>query len=298
MVGVSQIFKVSHDRVRHLVSVEVFKVHAQDRSTSHPRQFSNNQRQWWRKSDPRQQCFKRQRLLWSTSHPRQQCFLVHILTDKLVLFQDSAQQRFLEQNITFKLGFPPGQRSTAFGGAHHHGNDGFLPVHSSAAFRGAEHHDLQGSVPGQSSTARRGVDLHGLLQDAVEKNRSVVLFSQRSNLCDEGGWRRARALRGSGVAEVEQLSSGEVRFLFWDASKEDVLCQCEVGQHSLPFSSSRKGVRWRTFEFTLDDPKAAHLMVVFASEEVALQFKDAFEAAQAAMLVARGLSGFRPSLAL
>ena len=46
------------------------------------------------------------------------------------------------------------------------------------------------------------------------------------------------------------------------------------------------GARWRTFEFTDDDPKAAHLMVVFASEELALQFKDALEAAQAVMLVA------------
>ena len=88
---------------------------------------------------------------------------------------------------------------------------------------------------------------------------------------------------GSGVAELIPHSSGEVRFLFSDALKEDVLCQCEVGQqHSLSFHpSSRRGVRWRISEFTDDDPKAAHLLVVFPSEELALQFKDAFEAAQA-----------------
>ena len=62
------------------------------------------------------------------------------------------------------------------------------------------------------------------------------------------------------------------------------LCQCRVEQQTLSFHpSSRRGVRWRTFEFTDDDPKAAHLLVVFASEELALQSKDAFEAAQASL---------------
>ena len=197
--------------------------------------------------------------------------------------------------------------STAFGGGH----QDFLPEQVSTAFSGAEHvygspvpgerpdyGRLHGSVAGQSSTARRGAHLHELLSEDVvdeelqermaahvlwlERTRSVVLFSQRSKLYDEGGRRRARALRGSGVAELIRHSSGEVRFLFSDASKEGVLCQCEVGQqHSLSFHpSSRRGVRWR---FTDDDPKAAHLLVVFASEETALQFKDAFEAAQASL---------------
>ena len=119
----------------------------------------------------------------------------------------------------------------------------------------------------------------------LERNCDVVLFSKRSKLYDEGGGGRARALWGSGVAELIRPSNGTVRFLFWDVSKEDVLCQCEVlQQHSLFFHpSSRRGVRWRTFELTDDDPKAAHLMMVFASEELALQFFDAFEATQAAM---------------
>ena len=119
----------------------------------------------------------------------------------------------------------------------------------------------------------------------LERTRSVVLFSQRSKLYDEAGRGRAWALRGSGVAELIRHSSGEVGFFFSDASKEDVLCQCDVEQqHSLSFHpSSRRGVRWRTFEFTDDDPKAAHLLVMFASEELALQSKDAFGAAQASL---------------
>ena len=105
----------------------------------------------------------------------------------------------------------------------------------------------------------------------MERNRPVVLFSQRSKLYDERDGRQARALRGSGVAELIRCSSGVVRFLFWDVSKEDVLCQWRVEQHCLAFHPS---------------PKAVHLMAVFASEELALRSKDAFEAAQAAMLVA------------
>ena len=94
------------------------------------------------------------------------------------------------------------------------------------------------------------------------------------------------ACSGSSFAELIRHSSGEVRFLIWEESKTEILCRCLVEQHSLSIhSSSRRGVHWRTFECTADDPKVAHLMVVFASEELALQFKDACEAAWAAMLV-------------
>ena len=133
----------------------------------------------------------------------------------------------------------PGQRSTAFGGGH----QDFLAEQVSTAFSGAEHvygspvpgerpdyGRLHGSVAGQSSTACRGAHLHQLLPEDVvneelqerlaahvlslERTRSVVLFPQRSKLYDEAGQGRARALRGSGVAELIQHSSGEVRFLW------------------------------------------------------------------------------------
>ena len=191
----------------------------------------------------------------------------------------------------------PGQRSTAFGGGH----QDFLPEQVSTAFSGAEHvygspvpgerpdyGRLHGSVAGQSSTACRGAHLHQLLPEDVvneelqerlaahvlslERTRSVVLFSQRSKLYDEAG-----RGRGSGSAGLWRRRAHPAQLWRGALPLEDVLCQCEV-EHS-----SRRGVRWRTFEFTDDDPKAAHLLVVFASEELALQFKDAFEAAQASL---------------
>ena len=61
------------------------------------------------------------------------------------------------------------------------------------------------------------------------------------------------------------------------------MCQCEVEQAALSFFPPLLTQGSSSFEFTDDDPKAAHLLVVFASEELALQFKDAFEAAQASL---------------
>ena len=57
----------------------------------------------------------------------------------------------------------------------------------------------------------------------LERTRSVVLFSQRSKLYDEGGRERARALRGSNVADLIRHSTGEVRFLFSDPWRRTVV---------------------------------------------------------------------------
>ena len=122
----------SHDRVHQLVSVEVFKVHAQERvrqrrlSTSHPRQFSN--RQWW-----------------SFSHPLQAPAPVVEFFSPATVFQLPAP--VVEQPHGQAL---PGQRSTAFLGAEHHDHQRSVSRQSSTARRGADLHD---SVPGQSSTA-------------------------------------------------------------------------------------------------------------------------------------------------
>ena len=81
----------------------------------------------------------------------------------------------------------------------------------------------------------------------LERTRSVVLFSQRSKLYDEGDQGRARALRGSGVAELVRVRPCEVSFIFSGAS-DDPLCQCRVEQQTLSFHpSSQRRVRLRTF---------------------------------------------------
>ena len=79
-----------------------------------------------------------------------------------------------------------------------------------------------------------------------------------------------------------------VLLLFWDASKEEILYRCLVERHPLSLGRSRKSVRWRALELTDDDLVAAHLTLVFASEELLVQFKDACEAAQAACLTFDG----------
>ena len=113
----------------------------------------------------------------------------------------------------------------------------------------------------------------------LERNRSVVLFSGRSRLSVEG----EQAASGTGVAELVRHGCGEVRFLFWDASKEETLCQCRVERNPLDVFRSRRLVRWHALEFTDDDPVAVHLALLFASEDLLVQFKDAYEAVQSAM---------------
>ena len=136
--------------------------------------------------------------LWN----RPQTFLSLVVEICKVFSQNRFQRRFLELNMSMEVQFPV------------HVDDG----------------RLLGSVPGQSSTARRGAHLHELLPEDVvdeelqermdahelwlERIRSVVLFSQRSKLCDEGGRGRARALRtlaspsssGSGLARCASSS--------------------------------------------------------------------------------------------